>query len=90
MSVWRDQKDLIAFLSVADPVNAVKEEGWKGLGKGVASGVTGIVTKPAAGVFGMLSKTAEGIKATAVTENRRVNRVRLPRYIGADKVVSRD
>jgi hypothetical protein len=80
------EKLLYAYFTVHDPMMAVKEEGWSGLGKGVASGVTGLVTKPTAGAFSMISKTAEGITATATAETKRTQRIRLPRYIGPDKV----
>ena len=46
---------------VADPVQSVRQDGLSAssLGKGVASGLTGLVTKPTAGVLGFVSKTAE-------------------------------
>ena len=70
---------LLFLILVADPYYAVKEEGWSNLGKGMASGLTGLVTKPAAGMLSMVSKTAEGIKATTDSRDSRTQRVRLPR-----------
>jgi hypothetical protein len=69
--------------SVADPYYAYQEHGWRALPKGMASGVTGVLTKPMAGMLGMMSKTAEGIKATTSSRPKRMIPIRLPRHFGA-------
>jgi len=73
---------------VADPVQAVQQDGLSpsSLGKGMASGLTGLITKPTAGVLGFVSKTAEGVSATTEAGNQK-NRKRMPRYFGPDKVL---
>ena len=67
-------------------MQGAKEEGFSGFAKGVASGVTGIVTKPTAGMFGLLSDVTEGV-ANKFVKNRRMTRIRYPRFIGRDHVL---
>ncbi len=71
---------------VTRPVQGGQEEGAKGFFKGVGQALSGVVVKPIAGTFGMVSRFTEGVKNSA---NRAavVQRVRLPRFIGADGVM---
>eukprot|EP00736_Rhodelphis_marinus_P006539 Rmarinus@m.25194 len=73
---------------VSKPVEGAKKEGLAGFGKGMVRGVVGAVTKPVAGVLDLAATTTEGIKNTAIKQEVR-HRVRLPRSMGADRLVTR-
>eukprot|EP01105_Mastigella_eilhardi_P017896 TRINITY_DN4124_c0_g1_i4.p1 TRINITY_DN4124_c0_g1~~TRINITY_DN4124_c0_g1_i4.p1 ORF type:complete len:2972 (-),score=556.03 TRINITY_DN4124_c0_g1_i4:44-8959(-) len=71
------------------PVRAVQQrEGTRGVVGGAVSGVIGLVTKPTAGLFDMLSSTAEGIKSEAGFVGRLNKRIRPPRIVTSDGVVT--
>ena len=50
---------------VMDPIRGAKDEGIKGFGKGLFTGVIGVVTKPVSGALSLVSETAQGIGNTA-------------------------
>ncbi len=87
--VWDFGKGLFDGVTglVTRPVQGGQEEGAKGFFKGVGQALSGVVVKPIAGTFGMVSRITEGVKNSA---NRAtvVQRVRLPRFIGADRVIT--
>jgi len=62
-------------------MEGIEREGAKGLFKGTAKGLTGLVAKPVAGVLDCASKTAEGVKNTAnMFDEKPLNsRLRFPR-----------
>jgi hypothetical protein len=74
---------------LTQPIKGAKEEGIVGFGKGIGKGVVGIAAKPLAGTFDLISQTADGIKNTTTyfSDNTR-ERVRPPRYIGEDHVLT--
>lgn len=73
---------------VMQPIKGAKEEGVLGFGKGIGRGVVGIAAKPLAGTFDLISQTADGIKnTTTFFKERKKGRIRIPRYIGEDKVL---
>jgi len=73
---------------ISQPVKGVQKEGIKGLGKGVAKGIVGVVLKPTVGVVDLVSRTAEGIKNTAYIMDGESLRVRYPRNISNQLLVS--
>lgn len=59
-----------------------------GLAKGLATGVLGVVVKPTVGVLDSLTKTTQGVRNQADSSHvHSRERIRLPRYIGQDKVI---
>lgn len=71
---------------VTRPIAGAQQEGAAGFFKGIGRGLTGVVVKPIAGTLGMASRITEGVKNTA-NRAARVDRVRLPRFIGASGVI---
>jgi vacuolar protein sorting-associated protein 13A/C len=64
---------------VTRPTEGAKEEGVKGLVKGLYRGARGLVMKPAAGIFDGVSKMSEGIANNLLDPRVPVPRTRLPR-----------
>lgn len=70
------------------PLEGAEQEGFAGFFKGVGKGVIGLATKPAIGIFDLASNVSEGIRnTTTVFDGEGLDRVRLPRFIGADGIV---
>lgn len=69
-----------------DDLVGAEKEGVGGFFKGIGKGVVGVLAKPAVGLFDMASHTAEGVRNSTQRESV-LERVRLPRHIGADGVV---
>ncbi|KDQ63547.1 hypothetical protein JAAARDRAFT_29565 [Jaapia argillacea MUCL 33604] len=71
------------------PIEGAETGGAAGFFKGVGKGLVGVVTKPMIGVFDLASNVSEGIRnTTTVFDNPERDRVRLPRYISPDGVLS--
>lgn len=70
------------------PLEGAEKEGASGFFKGVGKGLLGFATKPAIGVFDLASNITEGIRnTTTVFDAEGIDRVRLTRFVGADRVV---
>jgi vacuolar protein sorting-associated protein 13A/C len=70
------------------PLEGAEQDGVAGFFKGVGLGVLGLATKPAIGIFDLASNVSEGIRnTTTVFDGEALDRVRLPRFIGADGIV---
>ncbi|KAJ8102210.1 hypothetical protein POJ06DRAFT_300095 [Lipomyces tetrasporus] len=70
------------------PMKGASEEGAAGFFKGLGKGLVGLPTKTAIGLFDLASNVSEGIRnTTTVFDAQGIDRVRLPRFIGRDKVV---
>ena len=70
------------------PLEGAEQDGVAGFFKGVGLGVLGLATKPAIGIFDLASNVSEGIRnTTTVFDSEGLDRVRLPRFIGADGIV---
>ena len=70
---------------ITEPIKG-SQEGTTGVLKGLVKGTTGLIVKPTVGVLDSVSKFSESVKNTTLMENV-PNRIRLPRFIGRDKVV---
>ena len=66
---------------VSQPIEESRKNGFLGLLKGTAQGVTGLVVKPISGTLDFLSLTTEGIKNTSKADEDLMQdkRLRLPR-----------
>eukprot|EP01114_Cavostelium_apophysatum_P004048 TRINITY_DN1418_c0_g1_i1.p1 TRINITY_DN1418_c0_g1~~TRINITY_DN1418_c0_g1_i1.p1 ORF type:complete len:3212 (-),score=1062.70 TRINITY_DN1418_c0_g1_i1:26-9661(-) len=73
---------------VYQPIKGSKKEGVKGFFKGIGKGLVGVGVKPVVGAIDLVSKTTEGIKNTTTVFDKKVERVRPPRYIGLDNTLS--
>jgi len=71
---------------VLEPIKGAKDEGAKGLLKGIGKGLAGVVLKPTIGAIDIVTRTTEGIKNNAL--NRTKIRVRPPRHVGPDRVLN--
>jgi vacuolar protein sorting-associated protein 13A/C len=70
------------------PLEGAEQDGFAGFFKGVGMGVIGLATKPAIGIFDLASNVSEGIRnTTTVFDTEGLERVRLPRFVGADGIV---
>lgn len=76
---------------VTQPIKGAKAGGAKGFFKGIGRGFIGAITKPLTGTLDMVSNTLLGVSRTAhiFGPDRRIKRVRNPRYIGRDGVLTR-
>ena len=72
---------------VTQPVKGMQERGIEGLVTGGMKGLVGFVAKPVAGVFDLFSETTAAVRHSASHSKTRVERVRLPRHIGPDRVL---
>lgn len=70
---------LAGFLS--KPIQGAKENGIEGLAKGFAQGTVGLFVKPMVGLAEGISSASEGLHT--VTEQKKVERLRLPRTLGS-------
>ena len=62
-----------------NPIKGAKKEGMKGFMKGTYKGVSGLIVKPISGTLDFFSKTSEGIKNTAATKQKQVEKIRVMR-----------
>lgn len=72
---------------VEQPLKRAEKDGVGGFIKGMGIGLLGAITKPAVGVFDLASHVTEGIKNSTTSDDRALDRVRIPRYIGRDRVL---
>ncbi|SCU93408.1 LADA_0G02938g1_1 [Lachancea dasiensis] len=71
-----------------DPYSGASREGVPGFLKGIGKGLVGLPTKTAIGVLDLASNVSEGIRnTTTVMDPLSANRIRLPRYVGFDKII---
>ncbi|AGO11202.1 AaceriACL064Cp [[Ashbya] aceris (nom. inval.)] len=71
-----------------DPYKGASKEGTTGFLKGLGKGIIGLPTKTAIGVLDLASNVSEGIRnTTTMMDGGHIDRVRLPRYVGLDKVI---
>ncbi|KAH7429913.1 hypothetical protein KP509_09G071300 [Ceratopteris richardii] len=75
------------------PLEGARVSGMEGFMQGVGKGILGAAAQPVSGVLDLLSKTTEGANAmkakiaAAITSEGVLMRRRLPRVIGADKIL---
>ncbi|KAL1915167.1 uncharacterized protein VTP21DRAFT_7648 [Calcarisporiella thermophila] len=73
---------------VQKPIEGAETEGVGGFFKGIGKGLIGAVTKPVVGVLDLASNVSEGIRnTTTVFDANDIERVRLPRHIGRDRIL---
>ncbi|CAR23295.1 membrane morphogenesis protein VPS13 [Lachancea thermotolerans CBS 6340] len=71
-----------------DPYQGASKEGVPGFLKGLGKGLVGLPTKTAIGMLDLASNVSEGIRnTTTVMDGSLTTQVRLPRYIGYDKII---
>ncbi|KAJ3015263.1 hypothetical protein HKX48_004689 [Thoreauomyces humboldtii] len=73
---------------VSKPFEGAQEEGVGGFFKGLGKGIVGVVTKPVIGVIDLATNVGEGIRNTTTVFDTDLDRTRLPRFIGKDKVLA--
>ncbi|KAI5061209.1 hypothetical protein GOP47_0023714 [Adiantum capillus-veneris] len=75
------------------PLEGARSSGVEGFVQGVGKGILGVAAQPVSGVLDLLSKTTEGANAVktkiaaVITSEGVLMRRRLPRVIGADKIL---
>ncbi|KAJ1563846.1 hypothetical protein HK096_010750, partial [Nowakowskiella sp. JEL0078] len=69
------------------PLQGAEKEGVSGLFKGLAKGVVGVIAKPVVGVFDMATNVTEGIRNTTQAFDDDIDRQRLPRHIGRNRIL---
>ncbi|MCO5593423.1 hypothetical protein L7F22_047437 [Adiantum nelumboides] len=75
------------------PLEGARSSGVEGFVQGVGKGILGVAAQPVSGVLDLLSKTTEGANAVktkiaaVITSEAVLMRRRLPRVIGADKIL---
>eukprot|EP00250_Pteridium_aquilinum_P021886 c25256_g1_i1 orf=924-13886(-) len=75
------------------PLEGARSSGMEGFVQGVGKGILGVAAQPVSGVLDLLSKTTEGANAVktkiaaVITSEGVLLRRRLPRVIGADKIL---
>ncbi|KAH8555467.1 hypothetical protein BGW37DRAFT_419803 [Umbelopsis sp. PMI_123] len=72
---------------VKRPIEGVEKDGVGGFFTGVGKGLVGVVTKPMVGVFDLASNVTEGIRNTTANDTL-IDRVRAPRHIGTDGILT--
>ncbi|KCV71195.1 hypothetical protein H696_02147 [Fonticula alba] len=72
---------------VTKPLDGAKEEGLKGFLSGVGKGVAGAVTKPVVGLLDGAAIIASGIRNDVSGSVVVAEHVRIPRYIGPDRIL---
>ncbi|KAJ3171453.1 hypothetical protein HDU88_007532 [Geranomyces variabilis] len=72
---------------VSKPFEGAQEEGVGGFFKGLGKGIVGVVTKPVIGVIDLATNVGEGIRNTTTVFDTDLDRQRLPRFIGRDRVL---
>ncbi|KAI8823370.1 uncharacterized protein EV422DRAFT_352091 [Fimicolochytrium jonesii] len=72
---------------VSKPIEGADAEGVGGFFKGIGKGIVGVVTKPVVGVFDLATNVGEGIRNTTTVFDADLDRTRLPRFIGKDRVL---
>ncbi|KAJ3291062.1 hypothetical protein HK104_006345 [Borealophlyctis nickersoniae] len=73
---------------VSKPIEGAQQEGVGGFFKGLGKGIVGVVTKPVIGVFDLASNVGEGIRNTTTVFDVDLDRQRLPRHVGKDKILT--
>jgi vacuolar protein sorting-associated protein 13A/C len=72
---------------VSKPFEGARDGGFEGFFKGIGKGIVGVVAKPVVGVFDLASNVTEGIRNTTQVAEKELDRQRLPRFVGKDKVL---
>ncbi|KAI8929325.1 hypothetical protein BC831DRAFT_410850 [Entophlyctis helioformis] len=72
---------------VSQPIKGAQESGVGGFFMGLGKGIVGAVTKPMIGVVDLATSVSEGIKNTTTVFDSDLDRQRLPRFIGKDKIL---
>ncbi|TPX42076.1 hypothetical protein SeMB42_g05292 [Synchytrium endobioticum] len=72
---------------LAKPMEGAEKDGVGGFFKGLGMGLVGAVTKPVVGVFDLATNVGEGLRNTTVWEGYELDKIRLPRFIGRDKIL---
>eukprot|EP00842_Homolaphlyctis_polyrhiza_P001382 jgi/Hompol1/2244/HPOL_005409-RA len=72
---------------VSQPLKGAQEAGIGGFFTGLGKGLVGVVTKPMVGFVDLATNVSEGIKNTTTVFDSELDRQRLPRFIGKDKIL---
>ena len=71
-----------------NPYKGAREDGLTGLAKGTYKGLSGLVVKPISGALDFFSKTSEGIKNSASSDDKIVNKIRIMRpFYGKQELI---
>jgi len=74
---------------VMKPIEGAQADGATGFFRGIGKGVVGLVAKPAVGFMDLASNLSAGVRnTTTVFDNPACDRVRIPRHIPADGVLT--
>ncbi|OAJ41917.1 hypothetical protein BDEG_25446 [Batrachochytrium dendrobatidis JEL423] len=72
---------------VSQPLKGAHEAGIEGFFKGLGKGLVGVVAKPMIGVMDLATSVSEGIKNTTTVFDTELDRQRLPRFVGKEKIL---
>ncbi|KAJ3106617.1 hypothetical protein HDU97_005982 [Phlyctochytrium planicorne] len=73
---------------LSKPIEGAEKEGVGGFFKGVGKGLVGFVSKPLIGVFDLATNVSEGIKNTTTVFDKELEKIRLPRHIGKEGILT--
>ncbi|KAJ3072035.1 hypothetical protein HDU98_004400 [Podochytrium sp. JEL0797] len=73
---------------LSKPIEGYTKDGVGGFFKGLGKGLVGVVSKPAIGVFDLATNVAEGIRNTTTVFDKELEKIRLPRFISKDGILT--
>ncbi|KAJ1549197.1 hypothetical protein HK405_008108, partial [Cladochytrium tenue] len=73
---------------LSKPMEGLEKDGVGGFFKGLGKGLVGVVSKPLIGVFDLATNVTEGIKNTTTVFDKELEKIRLPRFISKDKILT--
>ncbi|KAJ3408710.1 hypothetical protein HDV05_004781 [Chytridiales sp. JEL 0842] len=73
---------------LSKPVEGFEKDGVGGFFKGLGKGLVGVVSKPLIGVFDLATNVSEGIKNTTTVFDKEIEKIRLPRHISRDGILT--
>ncbi|KAJ3332602.1 hypothetical protein HDU76_013706 [Blyttiomyces sp. JEL0837] len=73
---------------LSKPVEGYEKDGVGGFFKGLGKGLVGVVSKPLIGVFDLATNVTEGIKNTTTVFDKEIEKIRLPRFVSKDGILT--
>ncbi|KAI9340870.1 hypothetical protein BDR26DRAFT_820276 [Obelidium mucronatum] len=73
---------------LSKPIEGYSKDGAVGFFKGLGKGLVGVVSKPAIGVFDLATNVAEGIRNTTTVFDKELEKIRLPRFVSKDGILT--
>ncbi|KAJ3192438.1 hypothetical protein HK101_006567 [Irineochytrium annulatum] len=73
---------------LSKPIEGAGKDGVGGFFKGLGKGLVGVVSKPLIGVFDLATNVSEGIRNTTTVFDKELEKIRLPRFISRDGILT--